>query len=47
MINIDNWSNTNVPGLWIFKVGPLAPLENVTPPDTGVSQSLFCFRTDY
>ena len=41
MINIDKWSNTNVPGLWIFKVGPLAPLENVMPPDTGVTQGLF------
>ena len=40
MINIDKWSNTNVPGLWIFKVGPLAPLENVIEPDTGVSQGL-------
>lgn len=41
MINIDKWSNTNVPGLWIFKVGPLAALENVIPPDTGVSQGWF------
>ena len=38
MINIDKWSNTNVPGLWMFKVGPLAALENVIPPDTGVNQ---------
>ena len=31
--NIDKWSNTDVPGLWIFKVGPLAPLENIIQPE--------------
>ena len=34
--NIDKWSNTDVPGLWIYKVGPLALLENIQGPQTGV-----------
>ena len=35
--NLDAWSNTDVPGLWIYKVGPLSLLENVVGPQTGVS----------
>ena len=27
-----------MPGLWIYKVGPLDPLENVEGPDKGVTQ---------
>ena len=37
--NIDKWSNTDVPGLWIFKVGPLAPLENIIEPEPSDFQS--------
>ena len=36
MKNIDSWSNTDVPGLWIYKVGPTVPLENILPPSSGV-----------
>ena len=35
--NLPAWSNTDVPGLWIYKVGPLDLLENVLGPQTGVS----------
>ena len=34
--NIDSWSNTDVPGLWIYKVGPRPALENILPPTSGV-----------
>ena len=36
MRNIDSWSNTDVPGLWIYKVGPTLALENIQPPTSGV-----------
>ena len=39
--NIDKWSNTDVPGLWIFKVGPLAPLENIIEPEPSDFQGNF------
>ena len=36
--NIEDWSNTDVPGLWIYRVGPLDLLGNVEGPNKGVSQ---------
>ena len=36
--NIDKWSNTDVPGLWVFKVGPLEPFGNVEGPEIGVGK---------
>eukprot|EP00092_Neocalanus_flemingeri_P000676 GFUD01000718.1.p1 GENE.GFUD01000718.1~~GFUD01000718.1.p1 ORF type:complete len:1537 (-),score=283.11 GFUD01000718.1:154-4470(-) len=36
IVNIDKWSNTDVPGLWIYKVGPLDHLGNVEGPEIGV-----------
>jgi len=39
IINIDKWSNTDVPGLWIFKVGPLEAFGNVEGPEIGVTQA--------
>ena len=42
--NIDKWSNTDVPGLWIFKVGPLAPLENIIEPEPSDFQSKNLFQ---
>ena len=36
--NIDKWSNTDVPGLWIYKVGPLSPLGNVIEPEISLRQ---------
>ena len=45
MRNIDSWSNTDVPGLWIYKVGPLVALENILPPTSGVGLALTDPRT--
>ena len=42
--NIDKWSNTDVPGLWIFKVGPLSPLENIIEPEPSDFQSNYAFK---
>ena len=38
--NIEDWSNTDVPGLWIYRVGPLHLLGNVEGPNKGVSQGV-------
>jgi hypothetical protein len=36
--NIEDWSNTDVPGLWIYRIGPLDPLGTVEGPEEGVGQ---------
>ena len=38
IVNIDKWSNTDVPGLWIYKVGPLEAFGNVEGPEMGVRE---------
>merc|ERR1719341_3145071 len=38
IVNIDKWSNTDVPGLWIYKVGPLEAFGNVEGPEIGVQE---------
>ena len=38
--NIEDWSNTDVPGLWIYRVGPLHLLGNVEGPNKGVGQGV-------
>lgn len=27
------WSNTDVPGVWLYRVGNIGPNENVEPPE--------------
>ena len=34
--NIEDWSNTDVPGMWLYKIGPLDMLANVEGPEKGV-----------
>ena len=47
IVNIDKWSNTDVPGLWIYKVGPLDTFGNVEGPEIGVREGENISKSKY
>ena len=46
IMNIEDWSNTDVPGLWIYKIGHLDMLGNVEGPEKGVRQGEWSCRAN-